>query len=791
MGLAETAVLAVELKLNGQTVFSSGIAKSEASVAALNRTTAASGGHLSALVSAAGKAERGVVSLGGAFGHAAGKVGGLLSGPLGLIGLSAGIFSLGGIIEGSVKKLEDFTLGLEAIQGLTGETALASGALLLEFQKFGLSADRTAQIAGFAEKTLGKLNEATGKGTVKAGDLTKAQDALAKAHERVNLATLKLSEAETKKKVTASQLAAAHIRLTDATRTLSEAETKLAGIQAALATGPGSSTKLQEIDKKYGLSLIDTKGHVVDFSTELAQIADLYDRSIPPSEKAYVASQVFGRGYAALIPILQQGSAGIREAAAEAGALGLNLGGDTVAKMNAFRDQMRTLGEQVNIVQLQIGMALVPVISELAATTSKWLSTGGSVQIVKFFRDGAQFAQDFGKVVQNDVLPIFSGIASAWKAVPDDLKKVLIGGFVADKAGKFLFDKSLFGGITGGIKGIVESILGRVPGVSNVVGAVDPGQRVFVTNFPIGFGAAGVAGGALETVAAVAGGSLALTVALSAGTLVALGLAFVSAMQQVPDIVPLDQGGTPGQAFSRGHGFGPVSGHGQEFVTPFDAPTSTGAFSGQELLTRPTAGYQDKLDAQIFATQANTAALKLNAQYTSDQLHAIFAKSAAARGITLTPGFTSTSLAPRFAFLAAGHAGSKDAAVADALAAHFLTGTSPLYTSDKNLATAIKALQTDAKTLHGGDRKAIEHDIAVLKTEQARRLKESADRTARASMLAGVAAAQAIRDKNLSVTIPVTNQTATYINGRLLDANLSRYTSVTRNYGSGLGPGGA
>ena len=33
-------------------------------------------------------------------------------------------------------------------------------------------------------------------------------------------------------------------------------------------------------------------------------MADLYDRNIPASTKAFVAAQLFGRGYAAMIPIL-------------------------------------------------------------------------------------------------------------------------------------------------------------------------------------------------------------------------------------------------------------------------------------------------------------------------------------------------------------------------------------------------------------------------------------------------------------------------------------------------------
>ena len=122
-----------------------------------------------------------MVGFGGALSHASGKIGGLLSGPLGLIGLTGGILGLGGAIESSVHKVEDFSLGLEKITTLTGETAQASGALILQFEKFGLGADRVTQIAGFAEKTLGKLAttaagaKATKSATLQNLELVKAQ----------------------------------------------------------------------------------------------------------------------------------------------------------------------------------------------------------------------------------------------------------------------------------------------------------------------------------------------------------------------------------------------------------------------------------------------------------------------------------------------------------------------------------------------------------------------------------------------------------------------------------------
>ena len=157
--------------------------------------------------------------------------------------------------------------------------------------------------------------------------------------------------------------------------------------------------------------------------------------------------------------------------------------------MAAFRDQMRNLGEQVNIVQLQIGMALVPAISDAAKAISTWLSTGGSQKIVELFKSGADFAQQFGHAIETFVIPGFKAIAGAWGAIPGPLKDLLIGGFIANKAGKFLFDKSLFSGA----KGLLGGLLGKVPVVGGAVASGLGVQHVWVDNLgPGGMGGGGI-----------------------------------------------------------------------------------------------------------------------------------------------------------------------------------------------------------------------------------------------------------------------------------------------------------
>jgi hypothetical protein len=101
-----------------------------------------------------------------AFGHLKNRISSL-AGPLGLIGITGAMFGLAGAFEQGISKVEGMALGVEKLTGVTGLSVHAASQLLAVFERFGVDADRAATIAGFAEKTLGKL--AVGVGDLSTG----------------------------------------------------------------------------------------------------------------------------------------------------------------------------------------------------------------------------------------------------------------------------------------------------------------------------------------------------------------------------------------------------------------------------------------------------------------------------------------------------------------------------------------------------------------------------------------------------------------------------------------------
>lgn len=458
MAVAETAQLVVNLSLKDQ--LSGGLSRAEAQLAGLNRTA----GTTNAVTAAAsgGISKLGVVaaSVGGSLSHAKNQLLGLAAN-MGLLAGGAGIASAVGLLGTSVKKIEDFGAALERVKTLTGETDLASGALILQFQKFGIETDRLVQVVGFTEKTLGKLNETTAKGA-----------AAAKSAALVTLEDQKLR----------LQAAGASTKHIDALIKEQQARDKLTASTAA-ALEPAS--KLDALDKQYGLHLVDSTGKVADFSTVLSQLATFYDSNASASTKAYVASQVFGRGYTTMIPILNEGAAGLRQAAADAASLGLNSAA-TAKQIADFHDQMHAFENQVNVLQLAVGTALLPELIDLSKAATDFVQNNRA-GIVGFFRDSAQFARDFAAAAA-PVVGFFGNLVGAWTKLPSELKTLLIGGFVANKASSWLFGTSLTSLLKGG-----ASALGGLRGAT----PLDPVFVKDVTGGLPGLPGAGVGGGGL------------------------------------------------------------------------------------------------------------------------------------------------------------------------------------------------------------------------------------------------------------------------------------------------------
>ena len=550
MATAETANLLVKLSL--QNNLTGPLQAATGRVSAMSNVLGGTASNFALVKQAAG-------ATGTAIAGMASHLKGVITGPLGLLGLGAGLFTVGGLLKAGTEEASSFGLEVAKLAALTGLSVETTSALSSALDHFGISGDAAVRTVGMITKNIGMIVN------TKAG---------------------------------------------------------LAGFA-----------------KTFGLTLTDAKGRLVDVNQEILRTADYFNnKSIPATTKAAALQKLYGRQWQSLIPFLSAGRKGIIEAEQAAKDLGLTLTAQNVNDLKKYRENFLTLGDAAKGLQLQLGLVLIPALSDLAKSFTGFLREGGTGKIVAFFKDLVQKAKDLGVVITGTIIPTLSGLAGAakgfWDTIPAPLRDLLFKGIVADRTIHFLFGVSPIN--------LAKNLLGDIVGpIFNQFAArgATPANPLFVADVTGGLGgAAGLAEGA----AAAAGGVGLLTVALSAGTLAAVGVAFVSAMQQVPDLVPASAGGTPGQVFSPGHGFGPRSGHGQEGAGSGGLSSERG--SAQLILAAQTALHaaqaqlgasrrMERSEQTIADRAANAAAVKAAALAVQHQLGSAIRSESADRAL--------------------------------------------------------------------------------------------------------------------------------------------------------------
>jgi hypothetical protein len=343
----------------------------------------------------------------GAANHAWGQISGLAS-AVGVVGLAGGLATLGGLLKSSISDTEQFGQSVLELHILSGESAESISAVAGALQAVGISGTDATNAVGRMAKTIGAMSTKT----------------------ELDFET-KYGVALRTSTITANQAAAA--------------EATLSNKKASHAAQTRASTLLNTY---LASSYKDTNQLLMD-------AADYYNSNASEEDKAAVLSKELGRNYLTLIPLLSQGSAGISDLEAQAKSMGLTITTANLPAIEAAKDANEKWNQSISALKLQIGMALLPEVTKLTDAASNFI-TGHSGDIVKFFKDAEQFAEGLAKTIQDDVIPIFKDIWSAWSSLPPELRTMLIQGFAVQKTSSWLFGG---GGLAGGGMSLLSGLL--------------------------------------------------------------------------------------------------------------------------------------------------------------------------------------------------------------------------------------------------------------------------------------------------------------------------------------------
>lgn len=164
---------------------------------------------------------------------------------------------------------------------------------------------------------------------------------------------------------------------------------------------------------RMGIHIRDAAGHIKPTRDLLGEVAEVFSQMPDGAAKTAMAVALFGRAGAELIPLLNQGRAGLDEAAAEAERLGIALDDDT-AKMGAeFQDNWKRFLASVRGLTYAIGRELMPPINDLMMLLREWIADNRELIASKVH----EWALRFRRVVDDLLDPtskLRTNLANLW-----------------------------------------------------------------------------------------------------------------------------------------------------------------------------------------------------------------------------------------------------------------------------------------------------------------------------------------------------------------------------------------
>jgi len=185
-----------------------------------------------------------------------------------------------------------------------------------------------------------------------ASSTAKAGDELQKMSLRVGISTETLSGFSYAAELSGASIDDVERSLRAMSRKMNEANDGLAEAKRAFDT--------------LGIKVADTSGNLRKGDDVLYEAADALSKMSDKTKAAALAQEIFGKSGSALLPLMKEGSAGIRKMQEEAGRLGVAFSTDAANNAAEFVDAMTRLKSSFIGIRNAIGNMLIPYIAGLS-----------------------------------------------------------------------------------------------------------------------------------------------------------------------------------------------------------------------------------------------------------------------------------------------------------------------------------------------------------------------------------------------------------------------------------------
>ena len=133
--------------------------------------------------------------------------------------------------------------------------------------------------------------------------------------------------------------------------------------------------------QKLGVAYRDSNGELLSSQQVLFNLADKFKGMPAGIDRTALAVKTFGRAGTQMLPLLQKGSAGLKEMYENADKLGLTLSGEDLKAASEYTMNMKQMHATIKGVQLSIGRDLVPKL-----TTMMYVVQDVTTKVVEFVK---------------------------------------------------------------------------------------------------------------------------------------------------------------------------------------------------------------------------------------------------------------------------------------------------------------------------------------------------------------------------------------------------------------------
>ncbi len=184
-----------------------------------------------------------------------------------------------------------------------------------------------------------------------------------------------------------------------------------------VANGSKTATKVFE---KLGITVLDNNGQLRKMEDIFPEVIRSLSKMENETERNAIASDLFGRSAAELIPLMSQGEEGMDALSKKAHELGLVLSDESVKAGEEFGDKLDALKASFGAITTKIGLAFMPMLTKLA----DWISTH-MPEIQAFFQKAFEVAGSIAEkvwtVFETKLMPV---LVEFWEWVQPNLPMI-------------------------------------------------------------------------------------------------------------------------------------------------------------------------------------------------------------------------------------------------------------------------------------------------------------------------------------------------------------------------------